>query len=229
MNEESDYEVVLKRLAMICGIIVLLISAYFSYDGFDQQVTGGNSEYTTLAKGIGVVMCIVMSLFQFILSSRYDQLNTTLKVVGFASYIYSIYTTYLGAVNIMGMSNEMAIAVALMFDIAPEPAIAWSFGDSLKGDLFGNLGKAALGVIGIKGSKGSQSKQNNQPKQGHQPQPNTQPNPNRHNHQGNPNKKKMDDRRAELSKMYHGPDRREGEREKQPQVYRNLNGNDYED
>lgn len=211
MNEESDYEVVLKRLARVCGIGVLLISAYFSYDGFDQNVTGGNDGYTTLAKGIGIVMCLVMSLFQFILSSRYDQLNPTLKMVGFASYIYSIYTTYLGALHIMGMSKEMALAVALLFDIAPEPAIAWSFGDSLKGDLISNLGKTALGVIGIKSKNGS--------KQNHQPQPRQENN--NHHKGGNHNKQKGSDRRAELErmqKMYHGQDRRggEGERHTQP-------------
>lgn len=201
MNNESDYEQTLKRLARIGGFLVLAISAYFSYDGFDQNVGGGNHQYGTLAKAIGIVMCAVMSLFQFVLSSRYEQLNSTLKAVGFASYIYSVWTTYLGAVNIMGMSNEMAIAVALFFDIAPEPAIAWSFGDSLKGDLFGNLFKMVFGV----GRK--QSHQSHQPQQQQQSQ-------SKHNHQGG-GKQKGSDRRMELEKMYmRRSEDRGGERER---------------
>lgn len=206
MDNDSDYEMMLKRLARIGGFLVLAISAYFSYDGFDQNVGGGNANYTTLAKIIGVVMCAVMSLFQFVLSSRYDQLNMTLKGVGFASYIYSIWTTYMGAVNIMGMSNEMALAVALFFDIAPEPAIAWSFGDALKGDLFGNLTKMVLGT-------GKKSKSQTQQQQQSKPQ-------NNHQQGSDKGKQKGFQRREELSRMYHGPDRRE---EKRPERMERVN------
>lgn len=212
MDNDSDYEMMLKRLARIGGFLVLGISAYFSYDGFDQNVGGGNASYTTLAKIIGVVMCAVMSLFQFVLSSRYDQLNMTLKMVGFASYIYSVWTTYMGAVNIMGMSNEMALAVALFFDIAPEPAIAWSFGDSLKGDLFGNLTKMVLGT-------GKKSKS--------QPQPQQQSKHQNNNQQGGGGKPKGFERRNELERQFqsggghHGQDRR-GEKKQGPTTYAEM-------
>lgn len=145
---ESDYEVTLKRLARLVGLGILLISAYFSYDGFNQEVGDGNTGYTMLATIIGIAMCISISIIQFVLSSRYDQLNLTLKVIGFASYVYSIWTNYLGAVHIMEMSTEIAIAVAFFFDVVPEPLISWSFGDAMKGDVFGNIVKMVLGTGG---------------------------------------------------------------------------------
>ena len=143
---ESDYEVTLKRVSRMVGIVILAISAYLSYDGFDQSVTGGNPTYTTLGKIIGISMCVAISIIQFVLSSRYDQLNLTLKVIGFASYAYSIYTNYLGAVHILGMSTEIALAASFFLDVVPEPLIAWSFGDALKGDLFGNAMKWIFGT-----------------------------------------------------------------------------------
>lgn len=145
-NEESEMETTLLRVARIVGFGILTISAYFSFDGFDQSVTGSNPAYSTLATVIGVAMCISISIIQFVLSSRYDQLNLTLKVIGFASYVYSIWTNYLGAKHIMGMSTEVALIVAFFFDVVPEPLISWSFGDAMKGDLFGNLVKTVLGV-----------------------------------------------------------------------------------
>ena len=146
MNTHSDMERILKRIAMITGFVVLVISIYFSYDGFDQSVTGGNSGYTSLAVVIGAVLSIVVCVVQFIFSTSYKDLNWTLRIVGVATYVYSIYTNKLGASHTLGATDFMSWAIALFMDIYPEPAIAWALGEALTGDLFGNIGKMVFGT-----------------------------------------------------------------------------------
>lgn len=142
----SDMERILKRIAMVTGFVVLAISIYFSYDGFDQSVTGGNDGYTFLAKVIGFTLAIVVCVIQFIFGTGYKDLNWTLRVVGIASYVYSIYTNQLGISHVLGATDFMAWASALFMDIYPEPAIAWALGEALTGDLFGNIGKMVFGT-----------------------------------------------------------------------------------
>lgn len=144
MNE-SNMERTLKNVAKLIGFLLLAISVYLSYDGFDQGVTGGNTGYSQLAKMIGLVLAIAISTIQFIMSSRYDQLNSTLKLTGLASYAYSIYTNYLGAKHLLGMDESAAWVTAFAMDIVPEPMIAWSLGDATKGDFVGNLAKWVSG------------------------------------------------------------------------------------
>jgi hypothetical protein len=139
-------ERILKRIAMITGFVVLAISIYFSYDGFDQSVTGGNESYTTLAMVIGFVLAVVVSVIQFIFGTGYKDLNWTLRVVGVSAYVYSIYTNRMGISHVLGATDFMAWASALFMDVYPEPAIAWALGESLTGDLFGNIGKMVFGT-----------------------------------------------------------------------------------
>lgn len=141
MNNESSMERTLRNIAKFLGLLILAISVYLSYDGFDQKVTGGNTNYSQLAKLIGVVIALTICAIQFIFSSRYEQLNTTLKGVGLVSYVYSIWTNYLGAKHLLGMDDMTAWATAIFMDIVPEPMIAWSLGDAMKGDVLGNIGK----------------------------------------------------------------------------------------
>lgn len=172
MSNESSMERTLKNGAKFLGILILAISVYLSYDGFDQQVTGGNTAYSTLAKLIGLVIAITICVIQFIFSSRYEQLNTTLKGAGLVSYAYSIWTNYLGAKHLLGMDEMTAWATAFFMDIVPEPMIAWSLGDALKGDVLGNIGKWFTGY---------------QPRQSQQYQSSTQnqSNQSRNNNQNN--------------------------------------------
>lgn len=165
MNNESSMEHTLKNGAKLLGLLLLAISIYLSYDGFDQGVTGGNTSYSSLAKIIGLVIAVTMACIQFIFSSRYEQLNTTLKGAGLISYVYSIWTNYLGAKHLLQMDDGMAWATAFAMDIVPEPMIAWSLGDAMKGDVLGNLGKWFTGY--------QPKPQQNQPKQDQ----NTQPKP----------------------------------------------------
>ena len=145
MNQKSDMIRVLKRISLITGFAVLAISIYFSYDGFDQSVSGANEGYTVLAMVIGLTLAIVVSVVEFIFGTAYAELNWTLRIAGLAAYVYSIYTNYLGIKHILGADDFMAIASALFMDIYPEPAIAWALGEALTGDLFGNAGKMVFG------------------------------------------------------------------------------------
>jgi hypothetical protein len=167
MNE-SSMERTLKNVAKALGLFLLVISVYLSYDGFDQGVTGGNMKYSTLAKLIGVIIAVAICALQFIFSSRYEQLNTTLKGAGLVSYAYSIWTNYLGAKHILGMDDATALATAFFMDVVPEPMIAWSLGDAMKGDVLGNIGKWFTGYQPKPQQQPQQQPQQNQQHQQHQ-------------------------------------------------------------
>jgi hypothetical protein len=223
---------VLKRISFVFGLGLLLISIHWSQDGFNFNVAG-DSGGTSSAIYIGYFIAAASTVLQFVFSTNLKNLNASLIVFGLIAYGYSIYTNYQGIIHFQGTEpNEiMAFVLGLAMDGVPEPLMAWALGESLSGDFIGNLFKgfgAFMTGKPLGGGGGQQQRQtaDERPTQNHKH--NGQGGQN-HQPQGNPNKKKMDDRKAELSKMYHGPDRREGEREKQPQVYRNLNGNDYED
>lgn len=141
---DSKLTRIIRKLALFFGIALLVISIYLSFDGFDGSVNGENGHYTELAVIIGVVFAITVTIIQFIFTSEYKSLNPTLIVVGLLSYAYSIYTNKLGAENILGMSGIMAWVTAVFSDIVAEPMISWGMGESLIGDLIGNVGKALV-------------------------------------------------------------------------------------
>ena len=145
MKQTSEMTRILKRVALFTGFATLVISIYFSYDGFDQSVSGANEGYSSLAVIIGLTLAVVVSVVQFIFGTAYSELNWTLRFAGLAAYVYSIYTNYLGIKHILGADDFMAISSALFMDIYPEPAIAWALGEALTGDLAGNIGKIMFG------------------------------------------------------------------------------------
>ena len=147
MKQTSEMTRILKRVALFTGFATLVISIYFSYDGFDQSVSGANEGYSSLAVIIGLTLAVVVSVVQFIFGTAYSELNWTLRFAGLAAYVYSIYTNYLGIKHILGADDFMAISSALFMDIYPEPAIAWALGEALTGDLAGNIGKIMFGEI----------------------------------------------------------------------------------
>jgi hypothetical protein len=203
MDNDNKLENVLRKLALFVGLALLAGSMYLSYDGFDQTVNGGNAEYTILAVLIGWSLAIAVTILEFILSSRPEGLNVTLKVIGVVAYGYSIWTNYLGATDLLHMDKTMAVVVALFMDIVPEPMIAWGLGEAIMHDLFKNLGGFATAPVG-------KGRGNNQRQQ----QKDFRPQQNNNNHQkggggggqqfrpsggGNHNS----GRRAELEKTYH--------------------------
>jgi hypothetical protein len=129
----------IKRLAVTFGLLLLLISMYLSFDGFDGEVSGSNTGYSAIGILIGFVFAVTVTIIQFIFTNDYKKLNPTLVVIGVLSYVYSIYTNKLGAHNLLHMSDVMAWITAGFADIVAEPMIAWGLGESLVGDLLGNL------------------------------------------------------------------------------------------
>jgi hypothetical protein len=143
MNDRQNFEEILKDCALWGGIIVALISIYFSYDGLDQTVTGValNPDAGWMTVVIGLVMAVVITLLQFIFNSDFSRLSTTLKIIGILSYIYSIWTNKLGIAHIFGFSEVASWFVAIAFDVVPEALIAWAWDDDTNGDLIGNVFK----------------------------------------------------------------------------------------
>jgi hypothetical protein len=134
-----------KRLAIFIGIAILVISMYLSFDGFDGEVSGQNASYQFIGVVIGIVFAISVTIIQFIFTSEYSKLNPTLFVIGILSYVYSIWTNHLGAENILEMTSAMSWITAAFADIVAEPMIAWGLGESLVGDLLGNMWKGFSG------------------------------------------------------------------------------------
>lgn len=137
---------ILKRSALFLGISLIIISMYLSYDGFDGKV-GDQIDVTAsvVAIVIGVIFAATVTVVQFIFTNDYRKLNPTMIVVGILSYVYSIYTNKLGAQNILGMSGFMAWATAFIADVLAEPLVSYGLGESLVGDLIGNLMKVISG------------------------------------------------------------------------------------
>jgi len=137
--------VVLKRLSLVMGIILLAISMFFSYDGFDSSA-GNGENYATLAKVIGWCIAIAVSVIQFVFSTDYKGLNWTLRLVGVVSYIYSIWSNKLGIAHTLLMPETNSWVVSVFMDVVPEPLIAWSLGEALSGDVVGNIGQMLFGA-----------------------------------------------------------------------------------
>lgn len=148
MKSRSDLTRIIKRISLITGILILLISVQFSYDGFDQRISGANDGYSTLAIFIGYTLAVVFSVIEFIFGTSSRELNWTLRCIGVFAYGYSIYTNYLGIKHLLGADEFMAWTLAVVIDVFPEPAIAWALGESLTGDLIGNIGNIILGTSG---------------------------------------------------------------------------------
>lgn len=174
--EDSKLENVLRKAAIALGGILLIASIYLSYDGFDQQVGGGNEGYSLIAVAIGYALALACTLLQFIVASKNENLNSTLRWLGISAYAYSIATNYLGLTNLLEMDKIMAGVAAAFMDIAPEQMIAWGLGEAVMHDLFGNLGKFATEPVG-KSRKGHQQNQQSHQQGGGKPayRPNVNP------------------------------------------------------
>lgn len=146
MNRHNDeLREILRNASLWGGILLVVISIFFSWDGLDQQINLGNPTYSLVAKGIGIVLALLMTLLQFIYHLEYDDLNKDLKVAGLGSYIYSIVTNYWGIQHIFGFDPITTAALAAAMDIIPESLIAKGMGSSMDGGVIDNLIKGITG------------------------------------------------------------------------------------
>lgn len=133
----------LKNWARLTGYLLLLASMILSYRGFEWNFSKVDGLWSLVFICIGVLLTVAVSVIQLVFNTSYASLNLTLKVAGLLSYIYSIYTNYRGLQPFMSIDgNDYTVwVVAIFLDAVPEPLIAWSMGESLRGDLLGNIKK----------------------------------------------------------------------------------------
>lgn len=139
-NSDGRMNRVLRLLALITGVFLLVISIFWSQDGFNFNVAG-QSGYGGLALGIGYILAIAVTVIQFVFSTNFKELNASLLLFGIIAYAYSIYTNYQGIVHFQGDAPNKVAAffLGLCMDGVPEPLIAWALKESLSGDFVGNL------------------------------------------------------------------------------------------
>lgn len=133
----------LKRIAFFIGMGILGISIYWSKNGFNFSVAG-DSGNSTEAIIIGWFLAIAVTALQFIFSSNFRELNSSLVLLGLTAYAYSIFTNYQGILEFQGAepNRTWAIILSVILDATAEPMIAWSLGVSREGDMIGNIVKA---------------------------------------------------------------------------------------
>jgi hypothetical protein len=139
-NSDNRMNRVLRIIAFLTGVAVLLVSIFWSQDGFNFSIAG-QSGYQETAIIIGYTLAVAVTVIQFVFSSSYVELNPSLIILGFLAYGYSIYTNFAGITNFQGTDPNKWAAIILGFcmDAAPEPLIAWALGASRNGDFLGNM------------------------------------------------------------------------------------------
>ena len=142
IKQKINMNKVLKILATVLGIGLLAMSMGWSKDGFKFDFAEGVA--SDRAALYGYVLAASATVLQFIFSTTYRELNLTLLGLGIVSYVYSIGTNLSGITAMQGResANAMGWILSVIMDVAPEPMIAWGLGQSLTGDVIGNIVKA---------------------------------------------------------------------------------------
>ena len=141
----------LRKLAIFIGLGLLIVSIFWSQDGFNFNLAG-DSGGGDMALTIGWFLAISVSVVQFVFSTNFKDLNPSLILFGLLAYVYSIYTNYQGIIHFQGeaQSTVGAWILAFVMDGVPEPLIAWGLYESLSGDFVGNLIKSIVSVPNVK-------------------------------------------------------------------------------
>lgn len=134
----SDWK---KRLALVSGVLIFLISAFNSKNGFV-----GADQGDWLLAAMGWAFAVAATSAEFMFTSDFKKLNWSLIFLGVCAYVYSIWTNVLGLQTWRGTATQYDIVNILggiFMDVYPEAAIAWALGESRIGDMLGNLVRAA--------------------------------------------------------------------------------------
>ncbi len=132
----------LRKLAIFIGLGLLIISIYWSQDGFNFSLAG-SSGGGNFALYFGWFIAFAVCVIQFVFSTNYKELNPSLLFFGVLAYVYSMYTNYQGVIHFQGLQpSPLGAGILAMFmDAVPEPLIAWGLYESLQGDFIGNIMK----------------------------------------------------------------------------------------
>ena len=141
----------LRKLAVFIGLGLLIVSIFWSQDGFNFNLAG-DSGGGDMALTVGWFLAISVSVVQFVFSTNFKDLNPSLILFGLLAYVYSIYTNYQGIIHFQGeaQSTVGAWILAFVMDGVTEPLIAWGLYESLSGDFVGNLIKSIVSVPNVK-------------------------------------------------------------------------------
>ncbi|MFA6018604.1 MAG: hypothetical protein WC776_05525 [Patescibacteria group bacterium] len=136
----------LRKVALFTGFTLLLVSIFWSQDGFNFSIAG-DSGYGILAVLVAWLLAFSVSVVEFVFSTSYRELNPSLIVFGIIAYAYSVYTNYEGILHFQGSQQNgvAALILGLVIDGIPEPLIAWGMRESLVGDFIGNIIKSIFG------------------------------------------------------------------------------------
>jgi hypothetical protein len=132
----------LRKLAILVGCGLLIISIFWSQEGFNFSLAG-SSGGGNFALFFGWFIAFSVCVIQFVFSTNFKELNSSLLFFGALAYVYSIYTNYQGIIHFQGLEPSPIGAgiLAVFIDAVPEPLIAWGLYESMQGDLIGNLMK----------------------------------------------------------------------------------------
>lgn len=144
-TDSGKYSKLRRQSALIIGVLMLVASIKFSYDGFIYNTT--QSGFWGNAIGWGIPVAVTVAQFMF--NTELKKLNLTIFAIGLAAYIYSIWTNIIGLYEFRGIEmvagkyDVINYALGFFMDIYPEAAISWALGESRFGDLLGNIMSAA--------------------------------------------------------------------------------------
>lgn len=141
MEQKGKFNDWKKRLAIVSGILIFLISAFNSKNGFV-----GDTQGDWLLASMGWAFAVAATSAEFMFTSDFRKLNWSIIFLGLCAYVYSIYTNILGLQAWRGslMQYDMVNVIGGVFmDVYPEAAIAWALNESRLGDVIGNLIKTS--------------------------------------------------------------------------------------
>lgn len=109
---------------------------------------------------VGWVLAAAANGAQFMLTSKFQDLNLGIVVLGLSAYVYSIFTNVIGIEGLQVEKNSyIAWGAGFFLDIYPEMAIAWALRASREGDLIGNLWKMLSNYESLLPRNGGQPQQ----------------------------------------------------------------------
>lgn len=132
MNK-NNYFMLLRALAIGAGVFILVVSMFFSANGF------GFDDSAMVWAGIGLSFCV--TIIELVWNREGSKANFTVVLAGLLCYAYGITTNVVGiydARHVTGLEGWlMAGVIGGFLEIAAEPFIIWGLlGSFDEGDFF---------------------------------------------------------------------------------------------
>jgi len=139
--ENSGYQAFKRIGAVIVGILLIIVSAQFSVQGFAFQVEG--------MEWVGWVLAIAIIVIELVWNSERQTANLTLKAAGIAAYSYGMWTNIAGIRSTQGAAGGaetwiFPAVLGIILEVVPEPLIIWGLLSEVsdrEGDFLGTIMK----------------------------------------------------------------------------------------